>query len=156
MKGEWGKGGDFDAVPNTLFCNAGAPGATSRDVLDCQVPEALQVFRPDVITITVGGNDLITILGGADTGAVLGEFRYNLTEILPRPRTGLPDARIFVSNQYTVPGAPGADQAVPLFNQVVSGVAGAFGVALADVYGAHPTNAGYRAMAQAFEAAIAE
>ncbi len=168
------QGGVFDTVPNTLFCNAGVPGATSRHVLDHQVPQALEAFRPTVVTITVGGNDLLTILSGADPAAVLYEFQGNLTEILLELRTGLPDARIFIGNLYTVPGVPGADQVVPIFNQVVSGVAAAFDVPVADVYGAfkdrdglllierhgagqyevHPTNAGYRAMAKAFEAAI--
>lgn len=61
-----------------------------------------------------------------------------------------------------------------MFNQIVAGVAGAFNVPVADVYSAfhgrdglllieragaapdevHPTNAGYRVMAQAFEAVI--
>lgn len=168
------QGGVFDTVPNTLLCNAGVPGATSRHVLDHQVPQALEAFRPTVITITVGGNDLLTILGGADPAVVLYQFQNNLTEILLQLRTGLPDARIYIGNLYTIPEVPGADQVIPLFNQVVSGVAAAFGVPVADVYGAfkdrnglllierhgagqyevHPTNAGYRAMAQAFEAAI--
>lgn len=168
------QGGVFDTVPNTLFCNAGVPGATSRHVLDHQVPQALEAFRPTVITITVGGNDLLKILEGADPAVVLYQFQSNLTEMLLQLRTGLPDARIVISNLYTIPGVPGADQVIPMFNQVVSGVAPAFGVAVADVYGAfkdrnglllidrhgaghyevHPTNAGYRAMAQAFEAAI--
>lgn len=168
------QGGVFDTVPNTLLCNAGVPGATSRHVLDHQVPQALEAFRPDVVTITVGGNDLLAILGGADPAVVLSEFQGNLTEILLQLRTGLPVARIYISNLYTIPGVPGADQVIPLFNQVVAGVAAAFGVPVADVYGAfrdrnglllierhgagqyevHPTNAGYRAMAQAFEAAI--
>ncbi len=168
------QGGVFDTVPNTLLCNAGVPGATSRHVLDHQVPQAIEAFRPTVITITVGGNDLLTILGGADPAVVLYQFQNNLTEILLQLRTGLPDARIYIGNLYTIPEVPGADQVIPLFNQVVSGVAAAFGVPVADVYGAfkdrnglllierhgagqyevHPTNAGYRAMAQVFEAAI--
>src|SRR5690242_11786413 len=52
------RSGAFDAVPNTIFCNAGVPGATSGDVLAHQVPQAIERFRPGVITITVGGNDL--------------------------------------------------------------------------------------------------
>lgn len=168
--------GVFDTVPNTLLCNAGVPGATSSHVLEHQVPQALEAFRPDVITITVGGNDLITILGGADPATVLYDFQENLTEILMRLRTGLPGARIYVGNLYTIPGVPGADDVIPLFNAVVSGVAGAFGVPVADVYAAfkdrtglllierrgagqyevHPTNAGHRAIARAFEEAIAE
>ena len=63
---------------------------------------------------------------------------------------------------------------VPVFNQIVAGVASAFNVPVADVYSAfqgrhglllierpgaapdevHPTNAGYHVMAEAFEAVI--
>jgi lysophospholipase L1-like esterase len=166
--------GVFDKVTNTLLSNAGVPGVTSRQLLDHQVPQAIGAFRPTVITLTVGGNDLLRILKGADAGQVLSEFQTNFTLILQNLRTALPNARIVVSNLYTIPQIPGADQVVPIFNQIVTGVASAFNVPVADVYSAfhgrhglllierpgaapdevHPTNAGYRVMAQAFEAAI--
>lgn len=168
------KEGVFDIATNTLLSNAGVPGVTSRQVLDHQVPQAIEAFRPTVITLTVGGNDLLRILKGADAGQVLSEFQTNLTLILQNLRTALPNTRIVVSNLYTIPQIPGADQIVPVFNLIVAGVASAFNVPVADVYGAflgrrglllierhgaapnevHPTNAGYRVMAQAFEAAI--
>lgn len=168
------KEGVFDKVTNTLLSNAGVPGVTSRQVLDHQVPQAVEAFRPTVITLTVGGNDLLRILKGANAGQVLSEFQTNLTLILQNLRTALPNTRIVVSNLYTIPQIAGADQIVPIFNQIVAGVASAFNVPVADVYSAfhgrhglllierhgaapdevHPTNAGYRVMAQAFEAAI--
>ena len=168
------KEGAFDRVTNTLLSNAGVPGVTSRQVLEHQVPQAIEAFRPTVITLTVGGNDLLRILKGADAGQVLSEFQTNFTMILQSLRTALPNARIVVSNLYTIPQIPGADQVVPVFNQIVAGVASAFNVPVADVYSAfqgrhglllierpgaapdevHPTNAGYHVMAQAFEAAI--
>ena len=168
------KEGVFDIATNTLLSNAGVPGVTSRQVLDHQVPQAIEAFRPTVITLTVGGNDLLRILKGADAGQVLSEFQTNLTLILQNLRTALPNTRIVVSNLYTIPQIPGADQIVPVFNLIVGGVASAFNVPVADVYGAflgrrglllierhgaapnevHPTNAGYRVMAQAFEAVI--
>jgi len=168
------QGGAFDTVPHTLFCNAAVIGVTSRQLLDYQVPQAVEVFKPTVVTLTVGGNDLIAILNGADPMATLAEFQANLTQILWRLRTGLPCARIYMCNLYTVPEIPGADQIVEPFNQIVAGVAAAFGVPVADVFGAfqgrtglllierhgagayevHPTNAGYRAMAKAFEDVI--
>jgi len=165
--------GAFDTIPNTLFCNAGVPGATSREVLTYQVPQAIEEFQPTVITITVGGNDLLTILNGANPATVLAEFQGNLTQILQKLRTGLPNTRIYISNLYTIPEIPGADQIVPMFNQIVAGVAGQFNVQVADVYSAflgqnglllierhnagsqvHPTNAGYRVMEKAFEVVI--
>jgi lysophospholipase L1-like esterase len=168
------KDGVFDTTTNTLLSNAGVPGVTSLQVLEHQVPQAIEAFRPTVITLTVGGNDLLRILQGADAGQVLSEFQTNFTLILQNLRTALPNTRIVVSNLYSIPKIPGADQVVPIFNQIVAGVASAFNVPVADVYSAfhgrdglllierpgaaayevHPTNAGYRVMAQAFEAVI--
>lgn len=161
----------FDKIPHTLFSNAGVPGVTSKQVLDYQVPQAIQAFRPGVITITVGGNDLLRILKGEDPNLVLSEFQANFAQILGALRTALPNTRIYVSNLYTIPQIAGADQVVPVFNQIVAGVAGMYNVPVADVYGAflgrrglllierpgaapdevHPTNAGYEVIANAFE-----
>lgn len=167
------QGGVFDKVPATLFANAAVPGVNSRQVLEYQVPQATEAFRPHVITLTVGGNDLLRILGGADPYAVLAEFEINLRVILERLTTGLPQTRIIIGNLYTIPEIPGANEIVPLFNGIVARVAADYGVRVAEVYGAfldrqglllihrhgaaqyevHPTHAGYRAMARAFEAA---
>jgi len=170
------RSGALDTVPNTLLANAGVPGATSRQVLDYQVPQAIEAFRPQVITITVGGNDLLRILSGDTPAQVLAEFQANLTQILALLRSGLPGTRIVVGNLYTIPEIPGADDVVPIFNDIVQQVANGFGVPVADVYGAfqgreglllierhaadpfqvHPTNAGYRAMARAFLEALSQ
>lgn len=164
----------FDTVPNTLLVDAGVPNATSMNVLAYQVPEAIDLFHPTVITLSVGGNDLLQILEGASPPQVLAAFQANLAEILTRLRAGLPGAQIVVANLYTVPEIPGSDQIVPVANQIIAAVAGAAGVRVADVYDAflgrqglllierhgadefqpHPTNAGYRAMADAFVAAM--
>lgn len=168
------KEGVFDKIPNTLLSNVGLIGATSQDVLEKQVPLAINPFVPTVITLTVGGNDLASILTGADPLTVLGKFQDNLTNILFQLRTALPEAEIYVSNLYDIPEIPGATPVVLLFNGIVDGVAGAFGVPVADVFSAfegrkglrliqrngadqfevHPSNAGHRAMAQAFKAVI--
>lgn len=164
----------FDKIPHTLFSNAGVPGVTSKQVLDHQVPQAIQAFRPSVITITVGGNDLLRILKGENPSLVLSEFQANFAQILGALRTALPNTRIYVSNLYTIPQIPGADDVVPVFNEIVAGVAALYNVPVADVYGAflgrrglllierpgaapdevHPTNAGYEVMAEAFEALV--
>jgi len=168
------KEGVFDKIPNTLLSNVGLIGATSQDVLDKQVPLAIDPFVPTVITLTVGGNDLASILTGADPATVLGNFQANLTNILFQLRTALPEAEIYVSNLYDIPEIPGATPVVLLFNGIVDGVASAFGVPVADVFSAfegrkglrliqrngadqfevHPSNAGHRAMAKAFKAVI--
>jgi lysophospholipase L1-like esterase len=71
------QGGVIDNVNHTLFCNASVPNATSADVLAYQVPQVGLFFfntgtpYRKVITLTVGGNDLLQILGGADPATVL-------------------------------------------------------------------------------------
>ena len=170
------RSGAFDTVPNTIFCNAGVPGATSGDVLVHQVPQAIERFRPGVITITVGGNDLWRIMEGADPATVLQEFQNNLVQIF-LTLSGSPDlqnTKIYISNLYSIPEIPASEYVVPIFNQIVAGVAASFGVPVADVYSAfqgkkglllverhgadpyqiHPTNAGYRTIARAFEDVI--
>ena len=37
--------GVYGKAVNTIFANAAVPGATSRDVLSYQVPQAIQIFR---------------------------------------------------------------------------------------------------------------
>lgn len=169
--------GVYDQAVNTIFANAAVPGSTSSQMLAYQVPQAALIFRPDVITISIGGNDLIQILAGADPVLVLTQFQGNLVNILCGLRQALPQARIYVGNQYDIPeitsNVPGGAQLIAQFNLVVAGVAQACGASVADVFGAfsgksglllverngagqfevHPSNAGHRAMAAAFEAA---
>jgi len=164
--------GVCDKKPHTLFCNASVIGVTSADVLAHQVPQAF-VFRPDVITLTVGGNDLARILEGADPNLVLAEFQANLEAILWQLVIDL-GAQVYIANLYTVDEIPGANEIIPVFNMIVAGVANGFGVEVADLYTAfkgkkglllierpghepnemHPTNAGHKAIAEAFEAVI--
>lgn len=150
--------GVFDRVPHTLFANAAVPGATSRDVLLYQVPQAIIPFsqgglNPRYITLTVGGNDLLSVLRFAATNPnpaqvqqfalqVLGQFAANLTGIVAALRAGLPDVQIFVSNQYTIPEIqailPVTNAIVASFNAVVQSVVAQAGpdVFLVDVFGA--------------------
>lgn len=175
--------GVFDQTTNTLFANASVPGATSADVLNFQVPQ-IDLFGPDIITVSVGGNDLLAILNDpicsidfSCVPEVLAAFATNLTNILFTIKSTLPDAEIIVGNQYVIPEIPGADLIVPEFNNIVASVSAGFGVKVADVFNAfggidgrsglllidrngagvfevHPTNSGYRAMTDAFEAAF--
>ena len=171
--------GVYDKTSNTIFANAAVPGATSRDVLDHQLPQAITRFAPHVVTLSVGGNDLLAIFAGADPSQVLPQFQSNLTGILCGLRLALPQSRIYIHNLYDIPeitGGPGspAFNVLVAFNQIIGGVAQACGVHMADVFSAfagktglllierngagqfevHPSNAGYRAMAAAFEAVL--
>jgi lysophospholipase L1-like esterase len=177
------RSGVFDTITDTVFANTGIPGMTSGQVLLYQVPQAIEYLKdfqtpdavPTFITLTVGGNDLISVLNGADPQLVLTQFAGNLIAILRQLRSALPQTRIYLSNLYTVPEIPGADQLVPYLNEMVlKPIAESFRVPVADVYSAflgkdglllitrhdserfevHPTNAGHRAIARAFEAVI--
>lgn len=166
------RSGAIAPLPQLLFADAAVPGVTSGQVLAYQVPQAVDVFKPDVVTLTVGGNDLLTILEGADPATVLTNYQNNLATIFQTLRTRLPNARIYVSNLYVVPQIPGAEQTIPILNQIIAQVANAFGVPVADIYTPfqghpelllinhpgyaadeiHPTNAGYRIIEQQFAA----
>jgi lysophospholipase L1-like esterase len=186
----------FDAISHTLFCNAAVPGATSSDVLMHQVPQALiraanGGFNPKYVTLTVGGNDLLAILHYIQTNPdpstlvpfatqVIMQYGNNLAAILLQLRTGLPDAKVFVANQYSIPEiearVPLAGPMIAFFNDVVNQVVSQFpsNVYLIDVHRAflgraklllderpgvspfetHPTNKGYQVMAEAFAEVI--
>jgi lysophospholipase L1-like esterase len=171
--------GVFDKIPNTLLSNVGLIGATSADVLNYQVPLAINPYVPTVITLTVGGNDIAKILEeGANPTTVLTEFRANLFAIFSQLRIGLPNAKIYINNLNDIPELPlpppGIRSIVLAFNGIIEGVAGIFNVPVADVFSAfegrnglrliqrngadqfevHPSNAGHRAIAKAFKAVI--
>lgn len=190
--------GVFDRVPHTLFNNISVVGATSEDLLNHQVPSAIIPFAvggfdAKYITLTIGGNDLRKILAFAQSGAseadivayaqtVLAAYGQNLYLSLLGLKTGLPNAKIFVGNQYSLPeieaALPFATQIIDAFNnvtgQVVSGFSG-MDVYLVDVHAAflgrtnlveggrgqtsifevHPTNVGHRVIEKAFAEVIA-
>lgn len=167
--------GVYARTTGTIFANGAVPGATSSHVLQHQLPQAA-VFQPHVVTLSVGGNDLLQILAGADPAVVLGQFQNNLGQILCGLQALPSQPRVYVHNLYDIPGitsgVPGGLQAILAFNAIVAGVATQCGAVVADVYSAfegrtglllierhgaglfevHPTNAGYREIAAAFKA----
>ena len=117
--------GAFGALSNTIFANIAIPGATSAQVLAHQVPAAAASgMQPNVITMTVGGNDLFTILDrGADPATVLANFQGNLLAIVHLLCRTQPQARIYVANLYAIRDFPvPVEPVIEAFNQVVSGV----------------------------------
>lgn len=140
----------YGRTPDTVFANAAVPGATSGDVLHFQLPQVPR-FLPTVVTMSVGGNDLLTLLGAApptpeQVGIVLNQFAGNLSQILVGLCSVMPEGgRIYLHNLYEIPEIAGTAQVVPLFNgvmaQVVQGVSQVpvcadNVLAVADVYGA--------------------
>jgi lysophospholipase L1-like esterase len=189
--------GEFDRIPHTLFCDAAVPGATSLDVLQHQVPQATIPeseggFHPRYVTLTVGGNDLLAILRFIGTHqdpaeilqfamSVITQYGQNLGATLSQLSIALPDAKIFVANQYAIPQiaaiVPLTDPAIAAFNTVVQQVVAQFpsNVYLVDVYSTflgrddlllverhaaslfetHLTSVGHRLMEQTFANVIA-
>jgi lysophospholipase L1-like esterase len=148
--------GAFDTMPNTLLTNAAVTGATSQGVLDFQVPQAIQFFRPEVITLTVGGDDLAGLLlrllnapsppspqeFQAAIQNLLATYGANLYQILSTLKQSLPGVEIYLGNLYEVPEIveaipyPGAERIIPAFNQVIARVAAALDIPVADLYSA--------------------
>jgi lysophospholipase L1-like esterase len=178
--------GVIDNVNHTLFCNAGVPGALSQDVLDYQVPQVGRFFSEthtpyrQVITLTVGGNDLLQIVGSTDSDKVfevLTTFGKNLGAILGTLINASPEAQIYVANQYDPQlGVPDEAKLIAVVNEVIAGVVQQFhpaatlvdifsafdgrsGLLLVEKHGAdqfqvHPTNAGNKVMEKVFADAI--
>jgi len=137
--------GAFDVVPHTLFANAAVPGATSSDLLHHQVPQAAIAaadggFVPDYVTVTIGGNDLLSILHFVQThppsdvlpfaSAVLSQYGANLFMALAQLHAALPGAKFYVANQYALPQiealVPLAAPLIASFNDTVQQVVSAF------------------------------
>ena len=176
--------GAIDQMSNTLFCDMAVPGTVTDDVLKFQVPQVNRFFSqtgydyPQVITLTVGGNDMMTVLNGADPTTVLQTLYGNMVKILTTLHTNFPNARIFVGNVYDPNlDIPNEKQLVVALNQTIAVAvmtSNTTSVTLVDVYSAfqgkqglllsdrphsdidqiHPTDAGYHVMAMEFEKAI--
>ena len=180
--------GAIDNAKDTLLCVMAVPGATSDDVLNYQVPQVPRFFHDTgsnykkVITLTVGGNDMLAVLQGADPKQVVLKLSSNLVSILMTLHAQSPDAKIFVGNIYD-PMLPlqgekdlilGVDQGIGGAVAYANALAGSQFATLVDVYSAfegrsglllserhnadfgqiHPTNAGYEVMMKTFADAI--
>ncbi len=117
---------NFGERPDTAFTNAAVPGATSSDVANFQIPQVI-LFDPTVVTISVGGNDLLVLLDQDDpigaAPAIIGQFAANLGAILTKLCMQMPMyGEIYLNNLYIIPGIPGVDVVVPLFNAALENV----------------------------------
>lgn len=150
--------GIFSPVLNTTFASAAMPGATSEQVLKFEAPLAAQsgfLFPspPDdkraknparIIVMTVGGNDLLTLIDPTkDPAVVIGNFAANMSQLLAS-LCRFPNARIYVGNLYEIRNFPVSTTAAVLaFNKALADVVGAVNaqglvcpgnVKVADVY----------------------
>jgi len=172
------QGGTFGSITNMTFANAAVGGTTSADVLNYQVPQVIR-FKPHVVTMMVGGNDLQRILRGEDPNTVVAQFIGNMDSILCGIKSTMQvqgiDVKIIVANQPDFPWLSAANpqvrQLIMYMNGLLAGVAQKCGASVADVFTAfdgrpelflyyragaspnepHPTNVGHRVIAKAFE-----
>lgn len=146
--------GIYDVPVLTLFADAAVPGVTSGDLLAHQVPLAGR-FPPDVITLTVGGNDLIAIvehnppLAPEQVPAAIGAFASNLGGALVSLCGVESSPEIYVGNLYEIPElGPELAMLVGAFNDAIAmtvdNVASTFGckVVVADVHAAFKGRSG--------------
>lgn len=174
------QGGTFGSITNMTFANAAVGGTTSADVLNYQVPQVIR-FKPHVVTMMVGGNDLQRILGGADPTTVVTQFANNMGSTLCGIKATMQgqgiEVKMIVANQPDFPwlseANPQVRQLIIYMNQLLAGVAQTCGARVADVFTAfdgrpelflhyragaspnepHPNNVGHRVIAKAFEEA---
>lgn len=140
----------FGRLTETVFANAAVPGATSDDLLNFQLPQVRR-FRPTVLTLSIGGNDLLALLGDvppseAQVLAALNRFAGNLGQTLASLCFQLPaGGQVYLHNLYVIPELPPTAAVVPLFNaalgRIVASVrqlpeCGDKTIAVADVFGA--------------------
>ncbi|MEU4163655.1 SGNH/GDSL hydrolase family protein [Actinoplanes sp. NPDC026670] len=117
-------------------------GAVTADILHRQLPQL--TAPPDLVTITMGGNDLLTAYGD-DTAAaaVVGRFAAQAQAVLAKlPRT----SRIVLTTVYdpsdgtgTAPGLtpwPNAPHWIGALNTILADLATRHGTLLADVHAA--------------------
>ncbi len=151
--------GVYDMISNTSFASTAMPGATSKQVLDHEVPLAKDAgflaqpapgttSKPAarVVVMTLGGNDLIELLTlpnpTQQAPLAIATFANNLAAILPQ-LCNLENIRIYVANLYDIKNFPiSITQVVLSFNaalqKVVDGLNNAKvcpgNVKVADVY----------------------
>ena len=143
------------AIPSPA--NEGHPGWTIRQLKDGIDSNGwLETYRPDLILLHIGTNDLRQ--GGAD--AAPGNLSSLLDDILSR----LPRTRVIVAQ--IIPFRHGSDAVHRAYNATIPGIAASKGprVTVVDMQsilepgdyadGLHPNAAGYDKMARAWEPAI--
>jgi lysophospholipase L1-like esterase len=148
--------------------NLGVPGTTLRQALAEQLPRAIRA-QPDLITVWLLVNDVLAGVSpttyGADLDRLLGELRANTSAVVAVGNAPLAPAGL---DPWGMPDV--ARRGITLaWNAVIARAAQKHGAVLVDLHtrwpladhpdhigpdGLHPTAAGYRALADAFLAAL--
>ena len=147
---EW-RGRDLRTrLPGLTWSVLATDGATSRSVLDAQLPRLQRLpVAPSVVTLTVGGNDVLASYG--DTrGALLAvrEVRARVERALSALATlAAPEATVILGTVYDpsdgtgdaarvgLPAWPDVVDVVAELNAALRELAGAYGARVADVHG---------------------
>jgi lysophospholipase L1-like esterase len=136
--------------PGTTFALLATDGATTRTLLDVQLPRLTALgLRPTLVTLTIGGNDVLGCYG--DTAAArrtVSQVRAAVSAALDRLGPLLaPDARVVVGNVYDpsdgtgdaqrlgLPPWPDAVGVLTELNGALRDAAHRHGAALADIAG---------------------
>ncbi len=148
--------------------NLGIPGAEVSDIKNIE-ERILEQLSPNVITLSTGANDIIA-------GNAVADFEADLSSLLSRLRATAPTGVIAVANVPNLVELPrfrdNPDRDVTTarirsFNQAIARQAAAYQAVLVDLYtvnlndslvnpidGFHPSDAGHRAIADRFLAAL--
>ncbi len=160
-----------DYAKNVSFNNLGKSGNTVYEMIDLQLEDAVNL-EPDLITIWAGGNDFIDIMKERMTYS---SFDEQLNFLVFSLRDFLPNTEIIIANLPDLSELPEfdnlphsdvlrAEQLIIDMNSAISEVAESYGAELVDFYESafisdrdnlsdddfHPSNSGYRIMADLF------
>jgi lysophospholipase L1-like esterase len=146
---EW-RGRDLKTVlPAMRLIPRAMDGATSATVRYAQLPQLLEMrVRPEFVTITMGGNDLLQCFGNDDAAeAAWLALREHGEVVLQRLRALMgPDAPILLGTIYDPSDGTGDSAAVQImawpsalewlhrFNETLTGLAAAYSAALTDIH----------------------
>ena len=144
---EW-RGRDLrSADPGTAFAMLATDGATTRTLLDGQLPRLARLPAPSVVTLTIGGNDLLGAYG--DTGLarrVVADVAAAVDRALDRIAAVLaPSGRVVVGTVYDpsdgtgdtgrlgLPAWPDGVAVIGELNEALRRAAAVHGAAVAEV-----------------------
>ena len=152
--------------PDTRYENLAWVGATSKDVEQQQVDQAL-ALEPDLVTIVCGANDVLL-----STRPDASEYAQRLSRMFERLRREAPSAEILTATYPDISqfldlrprSRARVEQGLRLFNEACKRVADRHGVALLDGFdhpdaaereiygddGFHPSEEGHRRAAMEF------